>query len=142
MGGGQAGATAGGSYGLGRPEQQRPELYLVADSRPARAPRALRAALRGLAQLTRAEPLSLSSIPSASWGCASLRTCFPRPADPSSTPLAWAPGAQANSCGASFARPGRATAHATASSGQQPCSGSPSLSDHSLAPARLSRQPR
>lgn len=86
-------------------------------------------AQRALARLRHSSPAT-----SAGRGCASLRACGPRPAV-LPPPSARAAAAQANSHGASFARPGRATAHAAASARQRPRGRSPPLGDLSLAPA-------
>lgn len=61
MGGERIGIAAGGSWALGPRGWWRPELCLAAEPRPARAPCALRDALRRLAQFALAQAVSLAS---------------------------------------------------------------------------------
>lgn len=137
MGGGRAGIAARGSRALGRPGLWRLELCLAAERRPVRVPLALRDALPGLMQLALAEALSLASSLVRGPG---LREPPDFPSPPRRSflhPLSGAAGSLVYSCGASFACPCRATAHAAASAGRRPGSWSPPPGDFSLVPASL-----
>lgn len=98
------------------------------------APRS-QASHRGSARPALAQALSLaSSYIRPRWRREAAGLPSP-PHGPSSTPSR-ASGAQVDSHGASFTRPGRATAHAAVSQGQRLCGRSPPLGDLSLAPVR------